>query len=67
MPLLRTATLIFGVLAILAGVLFMAQGSGVFPYPRSSFMIAQSGWIWRGGLVALFGAALVLASRRLPR
>lgn len=67
MPLLRTAALIFGVVALLAGLLFMAQGSGIFPYPKSSFMITQSSWIWRGGLVALLGVAIVLASRRLPR
>ena len=64
---LRRAALTIGVLTVLAGVLFMAQGSGVFPYPRSSFMIDQSGWIWRGGVIAAVGVVLVLLSRRLQR
>lgn len=67
MPFLRLVALPLGVIAILLGVLFMAQGSSIFAYPGSSFMIAQSGWIWRGAVVVAVGAALVFASRRMPR
>lgn len=55
---------ILGVIAILMGLLWMAQGSGLFPYPASSFMIDQSPWIIYGAILAAFGLALVFAARR---
>lgn len=55
---------IVGVIAILMGLLWMAQGSGLFPYPASSFMIDQSPWIIYGAILAAFGLALVFAARR---
>jgi hypothetical protein len=56
--------LVLGVLAILIGVVWMGQGSGYFPYPKSSFMIDQRPWIWWGLLLAAAGAAAVYFSRR---
>lgn len=53
-----------GAVALLMGVLFMAQGSGVFPYPASSFMVDQSVWIYRGFVLAAAGAVMVIVSRR---
>lgn len=65
MRLFRLVLLVVGVLAFLMGVLWMAQGSGIFPYPAHSFMIDQTPWIWRGlGLTAL-GAVGVFVSRRI--
>ena len=49
---------------MIMGALFAAQGSGLFPYPRSSFMIDQSPWIWRGGILFGLGALTAIASRR---
>ena len=57
-------TAIPGVIAILMGLLWMAQGSGIFPYPASSFMIDHSPWIIYGAILALVGLALVWAARR---
>ena len=62
---MRTLLLIVGVLLLLMGVVWMGQGSGYFPYPRSSFMIDQRPWITRGLLLALAGAAIILISRRV--
>ncbi|MBY5348900.1 hypothetical protein HFO96_16425 [Rhizobium leguminosarum] len=33
---------VVGLLMILLGLIWIAQGSGYFPYPASSFMINQS-------------------------
>ncbi len=64
---LRPALLIFGILAVLVGLVWIGQGSGHFPYPRSSFMIDQTPWIYWGIVLALAGLAAIVVSRRLPR
>lgn len=56
--------IVIGALAILMGLLWMAQGSGIFPYPASSFMIDQSPWILYGAILALAGLVLVWWARR---
>jgi hypothetical protein len=61
---MKTFLLVLGVLAILIGVVWMGQGSGYFPYPKSSFMIDQRPWIWWGLLLAAAGAVAVYFSRR---
>ena len=55
---------IIGVVLLIAGVVFMGQGSGYFPYPASSFMISQTRWIYYGGGIAIAGLVLVIISRR---
>jgi hypothetical protein len=62
---MRTLLMIVGVIFLLMGFVWMGQGSGYFPYPRSSFMIDQSPWITRGLILALAGAAIILISRRV--
>lgn len=61
---MKTFLLVLGVLAILIGAVWMGQGSGYFPYPKSSFMIDQRPWIWWGLLLAVAGVAAVYFSRR---
>jgi len=61
---MKTFLLVLGVLAILIGVLWMGQGSGLVPWPKQSFMIDQRPWIWWGLLLAAVGAAVVVLSRR---
>jgi len=67
MPATRRILVIVGGLAVAFGMLFAAQGSGVFPYPRSSFMVDQSPWIGRGTGLMAFGLLLILVSRRMRR
>ena len=59
--------IIVGVLAFLMGLVWMGQGSGIFPYPAMSPMINQSPWIWRGALLAIAGVVVFLIGRRLRR
>ena len=67
MQALRTILSILGILIVLMGLIWIGQGTGIFPYPASSFMINQSPWILRGAIVAVIGAAIVWAARRLLR
>ncbi len=65
MKIVKTGLLVTSVLATLAGIIWMGQGSGYFPYPASSFMINQSPWILRGAITAVVGLIGVWISRRL--
>jgi hypothetical protein len=54
-----------GILLLLAGVVFMGQGSRYFPYPAESFMVGASQWIYYGGGIAAVGVVVLLIARRL--
>jgi hypothetical protein len=58
---------IVGALIFLMGLLWIGQGSGLFPYPETSPMINQSPWIWRGVGLAFVGAAIIWLSPRFLR
>lgn len=60
---MRVVLLIVGGLTLSMGIIWALQGAGLFPYPRESFMIAQTPWIWRGLLLAGIGAALIAWAR----
>jgi hypothetical protein len=62
---IRTALLIVGILAALIGLVWMGQGTGYFPYPRTSFMIDQMPWVYRGVILAVAGLIAIIVSRRL--
>ncbi len=55
---------LLGIILLIAGLVFMGQGSGYFPYPRSSFMISQTRWIYYGGAIAIIGLLLIVVARR---
>jgi len=55
---------LIGIVLLIAGLVFMAQGSGYFPYPASSFMISQTRWIYYGGAIAVAGLVLIILARR---
>lgn len=57
---MRIIKIAIGLLALASGILFMAQGSGYFPYPQESFMISETRWIYWGALIAALGMVLVL-------
>ena len=61
---MKAALLIFGILAVLLGLLWVGQGMGVVNWPASSFMIDQRPWVTRGVVLALAGIVLIAASRR---
>lgn len=61
---MRTILLVLGILCALIGLVWMGQGSGYFPYPKSSFMIDQTPWIYRGLVLAIVGVVMIVISRR---
>jgi hypothetical protein len=65
MGILKIACLVAGIFAIVAGLIWVGQGTGYFPYPASSFMINQMPWVYRGAVLALLGLVAVVVSRRM--
>ncbi|MGO7663888.1 hypothetical protein ACC697_15610 [Rhizobium ruizarguesonis] len=63
----RTIGYVVGLLMILLGLIWIAQGSGYFPYPSSSFMINQSIWVLWGSIMAVAGIAVTVIISRLRR
>ena len=61
---MRRTLLIVGILAVIVGLVWIGQGTGYFPYPKSSFMISQMPWAYRGGVVAVIGVVVIFVSRR---
>ena len=53
-----------GIIPLIAGLVFMGQGSGYFPYPAESFMISQTRWVYYGAAIAVAGLLLVGVARR---
>jgi hypothetical protein len=60
---LRPLLIILGIVLLLAGLVFMGQGSRYFPYPAESFMVGASQWIYYGGGIAAVGLALIFLAR----
>jgi len=63
----RTLLIAAGCLFLLAGLLFIGQGTGYFPYPRSSFMISERPWAYRGAGLVLLSAVVLFLGLRMPR
>jgi hypothetical protein len=61
---MRAAFLVCGILAILIGLLWIGQGTGVITWPQSSFMISQMQWAWYGAALAAVGVILIWRGRR---
>jgi uncharacterized membrane protein len=61
---MRTLAMIVGIILLLAGLVFIGQGSGYFPYPASSFMVNAKEWIYYGGGIAVVGLLLIILARR---
>ena len=61
---MKTALTLIGILALAMGLLWMGQGSGYIPWPKSSFMISQTRWIYYGAALAVIGGILIIIARR---
>jgi hypothetical protein len=61
---MRTALLTVGIVALLVGLLWIGQGTGLVAWPQSSFMISQSQWAWYGAALAAVGLILIWRGRR---
>ena len=64
MAVVRVLMLVIGILALLMGLLWIGQGTGLVHWPASSFMLDQRPWATRGVILAIIGAALIVFSRR---
>lgn len=61
---MKTALLILGIVAVLMGLLWIGQGTGLIMWPASSFMLDQRPWATRGALLAVIGIVLIILARR---
>jgi hypothetical protein len=61
---MRTAFLISGIVAVLIGLLWIGQGTGIIAWPQSSFMISQLQWAYYGAALAAVGLVLIWRGRR---
>ena len=64
---MKSALLIVGVAAMLMGLLWVGQGTGLVHWPASSFMIDQRPWVVRGGILAAVGMVLILVATSRKR
>lgn len=55
---------IVGVIALAVGLLWAAQGAGYVQWPRTSFMIGETNWIYWGGALAVLGLLIIWRGRR---
>lgn len=60
---MKSALLILGLVALLMGLLWIGQGTGLVHWPASSFMIDQRPWVTRGAILAVVGIIFIAASR----
>ncbi len=61
---MKTLLLILGIAAVLMGLLWIGQGTGIIMWPASSFMLDQRPWAIRGAVLAVVGIVLIILSRR---
>lgn len=61
---MRIAFLIIGVGAIVLGLLWIGQGTGVIAWHKTSFMFDQIRWAGYGALLAAAGLILISQTQR---
>ena len=61
---MKAILFVVGLVAIVAGLVWAAQGAGIFPYPAESFMINETRWVYIGLITALIGVIVTAASLR---
>lgn len=64
MQIIRWLLSLIAVLAILMGLLWIGQGTGLVMWPSSSFMLAQPKWAVNGSILAGVGVIVLLLLRR---
>ena len=55
---------VVGALAFVAGVFFTLQGLGIIKYPPGGFMVDNSGWVYKGAIIAAVGLLSIVLVRR---
>lgn len=64
MKVLRPILQVVGILAVLMGLLWIGQGTGLVMWPRESFMLAERQWAVNGAILLGSGVALLWVLRR---
>ena len=64
MKVFRALMLLIGILAILMGLLWIGQGTGLVMWPASSFMLTERIWAIYGAVLAGLGLILIWLARR---
>jgi hypothetical protein len=60
---MKSFLMLIGIIVLLAGLFFAAQGSGLIPWPAESFMVGASRWVYYGSGIAVLGLLIILAAR----
>jgi hypothetical protein len=61
---MKTLLTLVGLILLIAGLVFIGQGSRYFPYPAESFMVGDAQWIYYGGAIAIVGVLLLILAWR---
>jgi hypothetical protein len=61
---MQTPLTLIGIIVLVAGIVFIGQGSGYFPYPAESFMVRETRWVYYGAAIALVGLLMIVLARR---
>jgi hypothetical protein len=61
---MRKLLLIVGMIGLAIGLLWIGQGTGTVPWPKSSFMINEIQWALYGALLSGLGLILIWQSQR---
>jgi hypothetical protein len=64
---MKTALPVIGSLAVLAGLLWIGQGTGYVRWPAQSFMIDARMWAWYGVALVIVGMGMIIHARRRAR
>jgi len=51
-----------GILLVVLGVLFAAQGANYFPWPAESFMVGNGNWMFYGSAIGAVGLLIIFAA-----
>jgi len=60
---MKSLLMLIGIVVLLAGLFFAAQGSGLVPWPAESFMVGAPRWIGYGGGIAALGVVIIVLAR----
>lgn len=61
---MKSLLALIGIIAVLAGLVFAGQGSGIIPWPADSFMIDATRWVYYGVAIAVAGVLIIIVARR---
>ncbi|MGH7247862.1 MAG: hypothetical protein ACREH9_07130 [Pseudomonadota bacterium] len=60
---MKRLLMLLGVILVVLGIVFAAQGSGYLPWPAESFMVGDSRWTFYGGAIGAVGLIVIFAAQ----